>query len=100
MTAFSSAQLVISNKALGYNITFDLDKFTYYNNHFNKNGKLGKMLRQVYSSYKITGQCFFSDQIQSLNEIQKHKVAANRKDAYLNSEMHFFQNTVFGRKGI
>ena len=75
LKAFSSKPITINNKALGYKITFYLDKFEYcnYNHH-----------------YFNMGSCFFKED-SAVNKYQQKRFEVRRKSAYLGSRMHFFR---------
>jgi len=66
--------LVISNKALGYNLRYQLDSFMYY-------------YKTQVSSYR--GYCFFSEMEGSFSE--QKAWSDNRKKAYYGSKLHFMR---------
>ena len=77
LKAFSSNPILINNKALGYRITYYLDKFAYCKT----NGSL-----------TIFGNYIFEDYSNSLEKPEKEKVENRRKKVYLGSRMHFFRS--------
>jgi len=74
LKAFALKPILIDNRALGYKITYYLDKFEYY---------------------KKSGATFFSGNIifteDASTEETLQKFVTNRKLAYLGSRMHFFR---------
>lgn len=66
--------VVISNKALGYNLRYQLDSFMYY-------------YKTQISSYR--GYCFFSEMDGSFSD--QKKWSDNRKKAYFGSKLHFMR---------
>jgi hypothetical protein len=64
----------ISNKALGYNLRYQLDSFTYY-------------YKTNISSYR--GYCLFTEMNGSFDEMKAW--SANRKTAYYGSKLHFMR---------
>jgi hypothetical protein len=75
LRAYASKPLQIVNNALGYKITYFLDKFEY-----------DKKNRTFY--YK--GEAFFNEDI-ILNVTQKQSYDVQRRSSYLGSRMHFFR---------
>lgn len=67
--------IVISNKALGYNLRYQLDSFMYY-------------YKTQISSYR--GYCFFSEMDGSFSE--QKAWSENRKKAYYGSKLHFMRS--------
>jgi hypothetical protein len=67
--------IVISNKALGYNLRYQLDSFMYY-------------YKTQISSYR--GYCFFSEMDGSFSE--QKTWSENRKKAYYGSKLHFMRS--------
>jgi len=67
--------IVISNKALGYNLRYQLDSFMYY-------------YKTQVSSYR--GYCFFSEMEGSFSE--QKAWSDNRKKAYYGSKLHFMRS--------
>jgi hypothetical protein len=67
--------IVISNKALGYNLRYQLDSFMYY-------------YKTQISSYR--GYCFFSEMEGSFSE--QKTWSENRKKAYYGSKLHFMRS--------
>ncbi len=72
--AFALKPILVENKALGYKITYYLDKFEYY-----------KRKEATFFS----GNIIFQEDA-TTEETQKH-LAEMRKNAYLGSRMHFFR---------
>ena len=79
--AYANEPLIISNKHLGYRLTFDLTNFEV---KFNTNLS---GLRMVYSSY-FSGTTFFSE----MNKKIKRKYVKNREQMYLGSILHFMRS--------
>jgi hypothetical protein len=75
LKAYALKPLHIENKALGYNITYYLDKFEY-----DRRGR----------SFTFKGNINFNEDLQ-INSDQKENYEMNRKNAYLGSRMHFFR---------
>jgi len=75
LKAFSSKPILIVNNALGYKITYYLDKFEY--------GKTN-------NSLILTGNYVFKEDLTN-NKIQKQFFEKRRKTTYLGSRMHFFR---------
>lgn len=75
LRAYASKPILMENRALGYKITYYLDKFEYY-----KESK----------SFFFKGNMLF-DQDLSTEETQKQLFDRRRKYAYLGSRMHFFR---------
>jgi hypothetical protein len=75
LKAFTTKPLFISNKALGYKITYFLDKFEY-----SKQGK----------TFFYKGNIIFSDDSTSFVK-RKQYFKKKRKNVYLGSRMHFFR---------
>ncbi|MFI5187735.1 MAG: carboxypeptidase-like regulatory domain-containing protein [Chitinophagales bacterium] len=67
--------VVISNKALGYNLRYQLDSFMYY-------------YKTQVSSYR--GYCFFTEMQGSFSE--QKAWSENRKKAYYGSKLHFMRS--------
>jgi hypothetical protein len=80
---FSSKPILIHNKALGYTISYYLDKFKYSR----KRGEMGELIE----TSTILGNYLFKDDLLTLSESEKRKVEERRKSAYLGSRMHFFR---------
>jgi hypothetical protein len=83
LRAFSKEPILIHNKALGYTITYYLDKFRYIR-------KLDEK-EVVTENFALLGNYLFKDELVTLNESEKMKVAERRKKAFLGSRMHFFR---------
>ena len=83
LRAFSSEPVLIHNKALGYSITYYLDKFQY-------SAKMDEK-RVLTEKLVLLGNYLFKDDILALSESEKRKVEARRKSAYVGSRMHFFR---------
>lgn len=75
LKAFALKPLVIDNRALGYKLTYYLDKFEYY--------------RRVRSTF-FMGNMIFNDEV-GVDTIQKQHYNKIRKQTYLGSRMHFFR---------
>jgi hypothetical protein len=75
LKAFTSKPILIDNRALGYKITFYLDKFEV----FKKNKTAG-----------YEGHIIFNEDL-AANDLQKHKFERRRKSAFLGSKKHFFR---------
>ena len=75
LKAFSSKPILINNNALGYKITYYLDKFEYCKTN---------------QSLKLIGNYIFDEYLTS-NKRQKEKFEIRRRSAYLESRMHFFR---------
>ncbi|MGD0755228.1 MAG: carboxypeptidase-like regulatory domain-containing protein [Bacteroidales bacterium] len=73
--AYALKPIMIDNKALGYKITYYLDKFEYYKQS---------------SSFFFKGNIFFSEDTTTKEET-KQACERKRKHAYLGSRMHFFR---------
>ena len=74
LKAFASKPLEIDNKALGYKVTYYLDKFEHYK-------------RQ--NSTFFRGNIIFTEDIAS--QLNPRHIEENRRNAYLGSRMHFFR---------
>ena len=75
LKAFASKPILIYNKALGYKISFYLDKFEYYKNN---------------ASFSYSGNIIFNEDL-TTDETNKQLYEDNRKLSYLGSRMHFFR---------
>jgi hypothetical protein len=75
LKVFASKPLIINNRALGYEITYYLDKFEYKRND---------------KSFIFQGNVIFKKDL-NLNETQRIIIEERRKNAYLGSRMHFFR---------
>jgi hypothetical protein len=75
LKAFASKPILINNNALGYKITYYLDKFEYY-----------KKDRSMF----FAGNMIFNEDL-GINETQKQLYGERRNEAYLGSRMHFFR---------
>ncbi len=76
LKAFASKPIIIYNNALGYKITYYLDRFEYYRRS---------------KSFLYNGSAFFSEDM--ADEItQKKFFDKRRKNAYLGSRSHFFRS--------
>jgi hypothetical protein len=89
LKAFSSEPILIHNKALGYMITYYLDKFIYVDSTI-EIGPLNKK-REQFESMTLLGNYIFSDELSKLSESEKLKIEARRRNAYLGSRMYFFR---------
>ena len=74
LKAFASKPILIENKALGYRITYFLDKFELYKSN---------------QSFFFIGNIIFNEDLTN-DKIQK-QLYVNRRKAYLGSRMHFFR---------
>lgn len=75
LKAFSSSPIIINNNALGYKITYYLDKFEY---------------RDLDKYFLIVGNSFF-EQYSTKTNREQHRYEERRKSAYLGSRMQFFR---------
>jgi hypothetical protein len=75
LKAFASKPILINNKALGYKISYYLDKFEYYKN---------------LNSFSLIGNIVFNEDLTNRNP-DKQIFENRRKDAYPGSRMHFFR---------
>ena len=75
LKAFASKPILINNKALGYKISYYLDKFEYY--------------KKLYS-FTLIGNIVFNEDLTKWNP-DKQTYENRRKDVYLGSRMHFFR---------
>jgi hypothetical protein len=83
LSAYSVKPLIIHNKALGYDITYYLDKFIYSpRNDDKQNNK---------ESCFILGNYLFKDELSSLNASSKKAVERRRRNVYSGSRMQFFR---------
>jgi hypothetical protein len=89
LKAVTSKPIIIQNKALGYTITYYLDKFTYLN-RTTERGDI-KKIREKFETMTLQGNYMFKDDILSFSESEKRKVEERRRYAYLGSRMHFFR---------
>lgn len=80
--------ILIRNKALGYTITYYLDKFKFSR----KRSERGELTE----TSTILGNYLFKDDLLTLSESEKRKVEERRKSAYLGSRMHFFRSLYIG----
>ena len=76
LRAFATKPIIIDNKALGYKITYYLDKFEYC---------------KPSSSFFFKGNIIFSEDL-AADEAKQQYFDRKRKDAYLGSRMHFFRS--------
>jgi hypothetical protein len=76
LRAFASKPLQIINSALGYKITYFLDKFEYDRKN---------------RTFSFKGQILFNEDVAE-NLSQKQSYDLQRKDVYLGSRMQFFRN--------
>jgi hypothetical protein len=88
LSAYSLNPLIINNKALGYNITYYLDKFIY---NYQKDEK------HIFNeTCFILGNYLFKDDLLTLSESEKIAVERRRRNAYFGSRMHFFRLLYLG----
>jgi hypothetical protein len=73
LTGFALNPIIIENKALGYVITYFLDKFEY---------------NKIKDTFLFKGNIIFKD---SLSTEDPQRQLLNRKDALMGSRMHFFR---------
>jgi hypothetical protein len=83
LRASSSKPILIHNKALGYTITYYLDKFQFSRKMDEK--------RVLTEKFVLMGNYLFKDDLLTLSEYEKGKVEEKRRSAYLGSRMHFFR---------
>jgi hypothetical protein len=79
LKAFAMKPILIDNRALGYKLTYYLDKFEY-----NKQD----------SSFLFIGNIIFREDSRSI-EAKKKYIKRNRENAYFGSRMHFFRSLWF-----
>jgi hypothetical protein len=89
LKALASKPILIHNKALGYTITYYLDKFTYL--HITKGRDYKSPYSEQFESMTMLGNYIFKDDLLTLGESEKRKVESRRRSAYLGSRMHFFR---------
>jgi hypothetical protein len=75
LKVIATEPLIIHNKALGYNLRYQLDSFVYFN-------------KSQLSSYR--GSCFYSEMDGS--EAEKQEWKENRAKAYAGSRLHFIRS--------
>jgi hypothetical protein len=75
LKAFTSKPILIDNRALGYKITYYLDKFE---------------VSKKNNPFIFAGNIIFKED-QATNDLQKHKFERRRKSAFLGSRMQFFR---------
>ncbi|MEI6049250.1 MAG: carboxypeptidase-like regulatory domain-containing protein [Bacteroidota bacterium] len=75
LRAFATKPILIDNKALGYKITYYLDKFEYC---------------KPSSSFFFKGNIIFSEDL-AADDAKKQFFDRKRKEAFLGSRMHFFR---------
>jgi len=78
--AYALNPILIENKALGYHVTYYLDKFEYYKN--------------LQATYFVGNIKFEED---SIAPETQNKIYEKRENTYLGSRMHFFRALWFGR---
>lgn len=83
LRAFSSKPILVHNKALGYTLTYYLDKFKYIH-------KIDNM-DVLSETSTVLGNYLFKDDLLTSGESEKLKIEERRKSAYLGSRMHFFR---------
>jgi hypothetical protein len=74
LKVLATEALVVTNKALGYQLHYQLDSFVYYN-------------KTEISSYR--GYCLFTEMSGNFEEMKKW--SSNRKAAYYGSRLHFMR---------
>jgi len=75
LKAFASKPICINNNALGYNVTYYLDKFEYYRKSH---------------SFTYQGNVIFNEDLAG-ETTDKQLYETERKSTYLGSKMHFFR---------
>jgi hypothetical protein len=75
LKAFASKPIVINNKALGYKISYYLDKFEYYKNNM---------------SFRYSGNIIFNEDL-ATGGTNRKLYEENRRFTYFGSRMHFFR---------
>ncbi|MDE5418668.1 carboxypeptidase-like regulatory domain-containing protein [Labilibaculum sp. DW002] len=75
LKAFASKPILISNSALGYKITYSLNKFEYYRKS---------------ASFTFHGNIFFNEDM-ACNAADKQMYKSKRESTYLGSRMHFLR---------
>jgi len=75
LKAYAKKPIIIHNKALGYTVTYFLDKFEYYRES---------------KSFFFRGSIMFKEDLIA-DESQKQAVERRRQNTYLGSRMHFFR---------
>ncbi|HEY0065814.1 MAG TPA: carboxypeptidase-like regulatory domain-containing protein [Flavisolibacter sp.] len=75
VTAHSRAPLIIENKALGYKITYDLEKFSY----------------SFQTHLIFYGGTTFFEKVETASLYEKRTFALNRLQAYRGSRLHFMR---------
>jgi hypothetical protein len=75
LKAFSVKPIIISNMALGYNLTFFLDAFA---------------LHKKNSTFYFKGSILFNENL-AVSKTKERLYNSRRKEAYLGSRMHFFR---------
>jgi CarboxypepD_reg-like domain len=79
LKAYSSNPLIINNRALGYKMTYYLDKFEYYDES---------------KSFLFKGSVIFNQDLlsgKSDKQLSKRLFETRRQNTYLGSRMHFFR---------
>jgi hypothetical protein len=79
VSAFTTEPIIIINRSLGYQITYYLEEFTYYNGNL-----------------RFYGFTIF-DTLETENEEEKQKWEYNRNLTYTGSILHFFNSLVNNR---
>ena len=75
LKVLATEPLIISNEALGYDLTFQLDSFVYY-------------YKSDISSYR--GTCLFTEKLGTVSQAMAWKT--NREKAYFGSKLHFIRS--------
>jgi hypothetical protein len=94
LKAFAYKPILIRNKALGYTITYYLNKFVFFEKTTEKS--IVTRNHEQLTSLLLQGNYRFKDEISALSPSEKIKVAARRRSAYLGSRMHFFRTLYAG----
>jgi hypothetical protein len=83
LRAFSSKPILIKNKALGYTITYYLDKFKY--------SRKTDEMHVLTETFIMLGNYIFNDDLPAFSESERRKAEGRRREAYPGSRMHFFR---------
>lgn len=83
LKAYVEEPLIIKNKALGYTITYYLDKFKYF--------KFTEPNNTLVENINIRGNGLFTDELNTLNEKEKKQVMERRIKTFHGSSMEFFR---------
>lgn len=89
LSVHSLEPIIIHNKALAYNITYYLEKFSY-----TKVTDENKILTE---KMVLLGNYIFKDELSNLSRMKKLKVEKRREQAFYDSRMHFFRQLYKGK---